>query len=232
MTQHKVVADDSLAAMDEISRVLGKDAVILKTQKVNGKIEIVGSNNIEDIASSNAKKMNKQKNSFVHLFSNHNLEKDNQIRKYNTIIQNQNIKEDINSDKSSEIKCDDFDKNYVDMETFKIFTTKIENLLKNKNTKQSIFYHKIMNLISIKKQNKAFHPNAKRENLNMGKKIFCFKRTSLDKKQVIYNITNLSSKHREFNYNKKFDKYKNLLNKSKISCKSELRPFETLWLSN
>ena len=65
------------------------------------------------------------------MFSNHNLEKDNQIRKYNTIIQNQNIKEDINSDKSSEIKCDDFDKNYVDMETFKIFTTKIENLLKN-----------------------------------------------------------------------------------------------------
>ena len=43
-----------------------------------------------------------------------------------------------------------------------------------------------MNLIFIKK-NKAFHPNAKRENLNMGKKIFCFKRTSLDKKQI-YNI--------------------------------------------
>merc|ERR1711970_1402179 len=75
--------------------------------------------------------MNKQKNSFSHLFSNHNLEKDNQIRKYNTIIQNQNIKEDISSEKSGEIKCDDFDKNYVDMETFKIFTTKIENLLKN-----------------------------------------------------------------------------------------------------
>ena len=34
MTQHKVIADDSLSAMDEISRVLGKDAVILKTQKM------------------------------------------------------------------------------------------------------------------------------------------------------------------------------------------------------
>ena len=74
MTQHKVIADDSLSAMDEISRVLGKEAVILKTQKINGKIEILGSNNIEDIASSNAKKLNKQKNSFSHLFSNHNLE--------------------------------------------------------------------------------------------------------------------------------------------------------------
>ena len=77
MTQHKVVAEDSLSAMDEISRELGKDAVILNTQKVNGKIEILGSNDIEDIASSNAKKLRKQKNSFSHLFSNHNLEKDN-----------------------------------------------------------------------------------------------------------------------------------------------------------
>ena len=49
MTQHKVIAEDSLSAMDEISRVLGKEAVILNTQKVNGKIEIIGSNNIEDI---------------------------------------------------------------------------------------------------------------------------------------------------------------------------------------
>ena len=41
MTQHKVIAEDSLSAMDEISKVLGKDAVILKTKKVNGKIEIL-----------------------------------------------------------------------------------------------------------------------------------------------------------------------------------------------
>ena len=74
MTQHKVISEDSLSAMDEISKVLGKDAVILKTTKVNGKIEILGSNDIEDIASSNAKKIVKQKSNFSHLFSNHNLE--------------------------------------------------------------------------------------------------------------------------------------------------------------
>ena len=131
MTQHKVIADDSLSAMDEISRVLGKDAVILKTQKVNGKIEILGSNNIEDIASSNAKKINNKKNNFSHLFTNHNLEKDNQVRKYNTVIKNQNIKNDINSQNHDEIKNDNFDKNFADVETFKTFTTKIENMLKN-----------------------------------------------------------------------------------------------------
>ena len=131
MTQHKVIADDSLSAMDEISRVLGKDAVILKTQKVNGKIEILGSNNIEDIASSNAKKINNKKNNFSHLFSNHNLENDNKVRKFNTIIKNENIKNNTSSQNVSAINNDNFDKNYVDVETFKTFTTKIENMLKN-----------------------------------------------------------------------------------------------------
>ena len=131
MTQHKVIAEDSLSAMDEISRVLGKDAVILKTEKVDGKIEILGSNNIEDIASSNAKKNNKKKNNFSHLFSNHNLENDNKVRKFNTIIQNQNIKSDTSSRNISAVKSDNLDKNYVDVETFKTFTIKIENMLKN-----------------------------------------------------------------------------------------------------
>ena len=131
MTQHKVIADDSLSAMDEISRVLGNDAVILKTQKVNGKIEILGSNNIEDVASSNAKKINKKKNNFSHLFSNHNLKNDTNVRKFNTIIKNQNIKNDTNSQNLSALKDDNSDKNYIDVETFKTFTNKIENMLKN-----------------------------------------------------------------------------------------------------
>ena len=61
MTQHKVIAEDSLSAMDEISKILGKDAVILETNKVNGRIEIIGSNNIQDIASSNAKRKSHNK---------------------------------------------------------------------------------------------------------------------------------------------------------------------------
>ena len=38
MTQHKVLSDDSMTAMDEISRVLGQDAVILSTKKIGKKI--------------------------------------------------------------------------------------------------------------------------------------------------------------------------------------------------
>ena len=122
--------------------------------------------------------------------------------------------------------------NKRDLNRYKWNKKKLDNLLKDKSSKQSIFYKQILKLILIKKQNKGFHPNAKRENLNMGKKIFCFKRTSLDKKQIIYNITNLSSKYQKFKLNYKFSKYKNLLDKTNISQKTELKPFETLWLSN
>ena len=131
MTQQRVTADDSLSAMDEITRVLGKEAVILKTDRINGKIEIVGSNDIEDIASSNAKKINKKKSSFSHLFSNHNLAKDLQNRKINTIIQNNKSENDIKPEKLIKGNNDKIEKQFVDIETFSKFTSQIENLLKN-----------------------------------------------------------------------------------------------------
>jgi len=131
MTQHKVIAEDSLSAMDEISKVLGKEAVILKTKKVNGKIEILGSNNIEDIASSNAKKNIKQKSNFSHLFSNHNLEQGTQNRKLNNILDEKKQNDDEHLKNASDVRFKNFNSQYVDMETFSKFTKKIENLLKN-----------------------------------------------------------------------------------------------------
>ena len=127
MTQHKVIAEDSLSAMDEISRVLGKDAVILDTKKINGKIEIIGSNNIEDVASSNAKRksLNKKSN-FTHLFSNHSLEQSITNKKLNSVSETISNIEPISSN-VSEVQTN----NYVDINTFNNFTNKIENLLKN-----------------------------------------------------------------------------------------------------
>ena len=122
--------------------------------------------------------------------------------------------------------------NKRDLNRYKWNKNRLEKLLNDKTSKQSVLFQKIMNLIYIKKQNKAFHPNAKRENLNMGRKIFCFKRTSLDKKQIIYNITNLSSKTQKLNFNSKFKKYKNLLGRPNISHMLELKPHQTLWLTN
>ena len=69
----------------------------------------------------------------------------------------------------------------------------------------------------------------------MGSKIFCFQRTSIDKKQIIICATNLSSKTQYMLINRKFRNWKNLINK-KINIlpnkRLKLEPFQTVWLSN
>ena len=111
----------------------------------------------------------------------------------------------------------------------------ILNHLKNSKSKQSIFYKNLTNLLNIKMRQKAFHPNASRKTLNIGPKIFCFQRTSIDKKQTIICITNLSSKLHNLILNKKFINWKNLIDQ-KINIlpnrRIKLEPFQTIWLSN
>jgi len=111
----------------------------------------------------------------------------------------------------------------------------ILNQLKNLKSKQSIFYKSLTNLLNIRSKQKAFHPNASRVNLNQGPKIFSFKRDSIDKKQTIICITNLSSKRRYLKIDKKFSKYKDLLGSRVCSVqeqKIKLNPCQTVWLSN
>ena len=86
MTQHKVLSDDSMTAMDEIARVLGQDAVILSTKKIGEKIEIIGSNDIKDILKSNKK--NQKKHNFKELFSKVPLSKNPSENKINSTIKN------------------------------------------------------------------------------------------------------------------------------------------------
>ena len=70
--------------------------------------------------------------------------------------------------------------------------------------------------------------------LFFGKKILAYKRVSLDKKQTIICITNVSSKSQKVLLSNKENKYKNLLNKNVniISKRLVLKPSETVWLSN
>ena len=70
--------------------------------------------------------------------------------------------------------------------------------------------------------------------LSFGKKILAYKRVSLDKKQIIICVTNMSSKSQSILLGIKENQYKNLL-RTNISITSKrliLKPFETVWLSN
>ena len=107
--------------------------------------------------------------------------------------------------------------------------------LKNKKSKQSFFYKSITDLLEVRRKQKAFHPNGLRSSISMGPKIFCFKRQSVDKKQIIICITNLSSKTQTKKINYKFLKWKNLLDYRSnhiLDKMIKLKPFQTVWLSN
>jgi len=124
--------------------------------------------------------------------------------------------------------------NNRDINRYKWSYENITKKLKNKNSKQSIFYQNLGKLLEIKRKQKAFHPNAKRLNINLGSKLFCFKRTSLDKKQTIISITNCSSVDQYPKLNKKYSKWKNIINPkiNSLNKSFKLKPFETMWLSN
>ena len=115
MTQHKVLSDDSMTAMDEIARVLGQDAVILSTKKIGQKIEIIGSNDIKDILKSSKK--NQKKPNFKELFSKTPLSENISNRSVNKIIKN------INNEKLS------VEENFISKKDLEIFKCEIKSIL-------------------------------------------------------------------------------------------------------
>ncbi len=124
--------------------------------------------------------------------------------------------------------------NNRDVNRYKWNFNNITTKLRDKKSKQSIFYRNIGALLKIKRKQKAFHPNASRININLGSKIFCFKRISKDKKQSIICMTNLSSKIQTPNF-KKIGNHRDLLNsnlKFREGTSLILKPFQTVWLTN
>ena len=122
----------------------------------------------------------------------------------------------------------------IDINRYNWSYENITKKLKNKNSKQNIFYQNLGKLLEIKRKQKAFHPNAKRLNINLGSKLFCFKRISLDKKQTIISITNCSSVDQYPKLNNEYSKWKNIINPkiNSLNKSLKLKPFETMWLSN
>ena len=123
--------------------------------------------------------------------------------------------------------------NKRDLNRYKWSSERLNKLLKNKNSKQYLIYEEITNLLNIKRKNKAFHPNALRKTMKLGPKIFAFKRISLDKKQTVMCISNLSSKTQSIKIQLKNKKYKELIIGSTVGKNNiTLDPFQTIWLSN
>ena len=124
--------------------------------------------------------------------------------------------------------------NKRDLNRYRWNSLKLENHLKDKKSKQNKYYVNMINLLKIRNKQKAFHPNARRITLDFGSRVFAFRRISLDRKQTITCITNMTSNVQLLNVNSKAMGGKNLLNEKivDINKKLQLQPFQTVWISN
>jgi sucrose phosphorylase len=115
----------------------------------------------------------------------------------------------------------------------------LEATLNDVNSVENKCYELLKTLISIRKAQPAFHPNATQFTLNLNKNIFSVWRQSKDRRQSIFAITNVTSKNIDLNTNMinliDDEKWYDLLN-PKVSFKDEqnikLNPYQTIWITN
>jgi len=119
----------------------------------------------------------------------------------------------------------------------KIEYTDIQSL--NGNTKNKAIFNELKKLIQIRKKQTAFYPNAVQFTLHLGNKLYGIWRQSLDKKQSIFCITNLTDTVTNISLLDinlaGFDNWHDLLSDIKVDDATkeiELAPYQTLWLTN
>jgi sucrose phosphorylase len=99
----------------------------------------------------------------------------------------------------------------------------------NTETPQQKVFSELQRLILLRKKQKAFHPNAKQEILDLGKSLFALVRKS--ETQILVMVVNLSDKTQLYKlpqeYNFEFDLISN-----KSIKNTQLAPYQYIWLSD
>lgn len=104
-------------------------------------------------------------------------------------------------------------------------------------------HHRVLNamgdLLTIRRQQVAFHPNATQFTLQLGSKIFGFWRQSIDRRQSIFCLSNICDETQEVHLSDinlvGTDEWIDLITKQPIyatDCSLELAPYQTMWISN
>ncbi len=107
----------------------------------------------------------------------------------------------------------------------------------NKKTIHSVVLKQLNSLITIRKKQPAFHPNATQFTLNLGEKIFALWRQCQNRKQSIFVLCNITNQKQPVDLNEInliFNKnWIDLISNKKIESKKiSLKPYQTMWISN
>ena len=111
--------------------------------------------------------------------------------------------------------------------------------LSNESEPQSYIFLQLKKLMLIRKKQPAFHPNAVQFTLHLGSNLYGIWRQSLDKKQSIFCISNLTDQIVNLSLLDLnligFDHWRDIITEIEIddiSSEIELRPYQTIWLTN
>ena len=107
------------------------------------------------------------------------------------------------------------------------------------DTERARIFSDLKDLIKKRKQQPAFHPNATQFTIQLGDQIFAFWRQSLDRKQSIFCIHNVTASNVSFNIADInlviTDDWFDIISQKDITdsvTEMELAPYECLWISN
>ena len=115
----------------------------------------------------------------------------------------------------------------------------IDKLLSDSKTQNFVIYNNLKKLIEIRKKQSAFHPNATQFTFNLGPNFFGIWRQSLDKKQSIFSVTNVSNVFQyldlsELNLIESNEWWDLISNEIIIDIKAiiSLKAYQTVWITN
>jgi sucrose phosphorylase len=115
----------------------------------------------------------------------------------------------------------------------------LDELLENEQSDQAIVFAELRRRLQIRRQQAAFHPDARQEVLHLGEHLFGFWRVSLDGKQKIFAVHNLTDQTRNLYLDGALDgqfegHWVGLLTGEVVTSERamiELPPYHVLWLT-
>ena len=106
----------------------------------------------------------------------------------------------------------------------------LTEILESKTPQQKVFT-KLKKMISIRKKQKAFHPDAGQSALDLGNDFFAFVRKSTDHEQTVLCISNVTSEKQTFKLPKEFQDFRFDLIQNTGVENLILEPYQSFWLT-
>jgi len=115
----------------------------------------------------------------------------------------------------------------------------LERELADKNSHHSVVFSELKRLLSIRKKQPAFHPNATQFTLHLGFEVFAFWRQSINRSQSIFSLSNVTSVKQVINLADinliNTDHWIDLITEKhydSLDGQLVLAPYQTVWISN